>query len=116
MRAQPTCLGDENVPRNLARWSERLAKVLNGQVTFGTNMTNTEEGINMNVSKAVGTTPVTINTNFTVNHSLGRVPLTIVGYDLDKPGTLYRGTVAWTKTTVTLRSDASAANYNLILA
>ncbi len=40
MRAQATCTGDPNVPTNLTRHSERLAKVLNGNVSFGATIDN----------------------------------------------------------------------------
>lgn len=117
MRAQPTILGDEKDPRNHSRWVERLAKVLNGQVSFGTVMNNTEPGTNLNVWKAHGTTPGAANTDFTINHSLGRIPITIVGQDTNNGGLLYRSPItAWTKTTVTLRCTTATATYNVILA
>src|SRR6202008_3805301 len=49
MRAQPTCLGDEKNPRNLARWSERQARVLNRNVSFGATMNNADKDINLDV-------------------------------------------------------------------
>ena len=115
-RAQPTCLGPEDVPRNQARWTERIAKVVNGGISFGDTMSNKDGDININCWKAQGTTPGAANTNFTINHSLGRVPLTIVGQDTNNGGLLYRGSVAWTKTTVTLRCTTATATYNVILA
>lgn len=116
MRAQPTCLGDPNVPTNLTRHSERLAKVLNGNVSFGATMVNGQDDTNLNIWKASGTTPGGADTNFTVNHSLGRIPITIVGQDTDNGGLLYRGSVAWTKTTVTLKCTTAGANFNVVLA
>ena len=79
-------------------------------------MNNTDKDINLDVWKATGVAPGAANTNFTVNHSLGRVPITIVGQDTDNGGLLYRGTVAWTKTAVTLKCTTASANYKLILA
>jgi len=114
-RAQPTCLGDENVPRNQARWTERLAKVLNGGVNFGSTMSNSDKDMNMNAWKAQGTTPGAANTDFTITHSLNRIPNTIVGQDTNNGGLLYRGSVAWTKTTITLRCTTASATYNVIL-
>lgn len=116
-RAQPTCLGNINDPKNLTRHSERLAKVLNGNVSYGATMTNGQEDTNLSVWKAAGTSPVAPNTDFTVPHSLGRVPITIVGQDTKDGSVLYRSPVtAWTKTTVTLRSTGASSVYNLIVA
>jgi hypothetical protein len=115
MRAQPTCLGDEKVPRNQARWSERLARVLNGNVGFGSTMSNADKDINVNCWKATGTTPGAPNTDFTITHSLGRIPLTIVGQDGNNGGIIYRGSVAWSKTQITLRCTTASMVYNLIV-
>jgi hypothetical protein len=115
-RAQPTCLGNVADPKNLTRHSERLAKVLNGNVSFGATMSNAQEDQNLNVWKATGTSPATPNTNFTINHSLGRIPITIVGQDGNNGGVLYRGSVAWTKTTVSLKCTTASMTYNVILA
>jgi hypothetical protein len=113
-RAQPTCLGDPTVPTNLTRHSERLAKVLNGGVNFGSTMSNKDKDMNMNAWKAQGTTPAA-NTDFTITHSLGRIPNTIVGQDTNNGGLIYRGSVAWTKTTITLRCTTAGAAYNVIV-
>jgi hypothetical protein len=114
MRPQSKSVGDES-PRNLARWGERNARVLARNVSFGATMNNTDKDINLDIWKASGQTPGA-NTNFTINHSLGRVPLTIVGQDTDNGGLLYRGTVAWSKTQVTLKCTTALANYNVVLA
>ena len=115
MIAQPTCLGNEKIPRDLARWIERHALVLNGNVSFGSTMSNKDADINMNCWKATGTTPGAANTDFTITHSLGRIPNTIVGQDTNNGGLLYRGSVAWSKTTITLRCTTSTAAYNVIV-
>jgi hypothetical protein len=116
-RAQPTCLGNVNDPKNLTRHSERLAKVLNGNVSYGATMQNGQEDINMSVWKAFGTSPGAANTDFTIKHSLGRTPITIVGQDTKDGSVLYRSPVtAWTATTVTLRSTGASSVYNLVVA
>jgi hypothetical protein len=117
MKPQSTCLGDEKVPRNLARWSERLARVLARNVSFGATMNNTDKDINLDVWKASGITPGVANTDFTIPHSLGRIPITIVGQDTDNLGLIGRSpTTPWTKTTVTLRCSTASAHYKVILA
>lgn len=116
MRAQPTILGDMKKPLDMSRWIERIARVLNRNVSFGSTMTNTPTDINLDIWKATGTTPGVANTDFTITHSLNRVPITIVGQDTNNGGLLYRGSVAWTKTTVTFRCTTTNAAYNVIIA
>jgi hypothetical protein len=115
MRSQPTCLGDENNPRNIARWNERQARVLNRNISFGATMNNTDRDINLDIWKASGTTPGSANVAFTINHSLGRVPITIVGQDTNNGGVLYRGGT-WTKTQVILKCTTATAAFNVVLA
>jgi hypothetical protein len=80
-------------------------------------MTNGQDDINLSVWKATGTSPGAANTDFTIQHSLGRMPLTIVGQDTKDGSVLYRSPVtAWTKTTITLRSTGASSVYNLIVA
>jgi hypothetical protein len=116
MRPQSTALGNIRDPKNLSRWTERLARVLSRNVSFGATMKNTESDINLDIWKASGVSPGAANTNFTINHSLNRIPITIVGQDTDNGGVLYRGSVAWTKTQVTLKCSTASANFNVILA
>jgi hypothetical protein len=115
MRSQPTILGSVKDPLNHTRWIERLAKVLNRQTSFGATMNNTDRDINLDIWKAHGTTPGA-NTEFAITHSLGRVPLTIVGQDTNNGGLLYRSTTPWTKTQVFLKCTTATAAYNVILA
>lgn len=102
-------------PKALQDWLTNHSRVLSGNVDFGDTMTNVEQGRNIKCSKAKGTTPGTANTDFTIAHSLGRVPITIAAQDTNNGGLLYRGSVAWTKTTVTLRCTAVSAAYNVVL-
>lgn len=115
MRVPPTILGDQSKTSDICRWIERIALAINGNLNFGSTMSNSDADVNMNCWKASGTTPGGANTNFTINHSLGRIPLTIVGQDTNNGGLLYRGSVAWTKTTVTLKCTTAGAAYNVIL-
>jgi hypothetical protein len=102
--------------QNLTRWLEHHAQALSGNISYGSTMSNKDQDTNLNIWKATGTTPGAANTDFTITHSLGRVPNTIVGQDTSNGGLLYRGSVAWTKTTVTLRCTTATATYNVILA
>jgi hypothetical protein len=118
MRAQPACLGDPSKPLNLTRHSERLALVLNGNVNYGSTMSNTDSDMNMNAAKFTGTSPATPNTDFTLAlpNGFGRVPITINAQDTTNGGLIYRSPVTpWTKTHVTFRCTTASAPYNIIV-
>lgn len=102
--------------KDLTRWMERLSKVLGGNVSYGSTMSNTDEDINLNVWKATGSAPGVADTDFTITHKLGRVPITIVGQDTDNGGLVYRGSIPWTNTTISLRCTKASSVYNLIVA
>ena len=89
---------------------------MNGNVSFGSTMSNDLQDRNLDVSKAQGVTPGAANTEFAVVHILNRVPITIVGQDTTNGGVLYRGTTPWTKTTAYLKCTTASAVYNAILA
>lgn len=79
-------------------------------------MSNKDADMNMQAWKATGTSPATPNTDFTIQHSLDRIPLTIVGQDTKDGSVLYRSpTTPWTKTTITLRSTGASSVYNVIV-
>ena len=122
---------------NLARWLEQVTRVMSGNISFGASMANAGELLpngtinkddsqNMSVWKASGITPPTAGTEFAIPHQLKYIPLTILGADLDQPGTLYRGPTAWTAAPVQptggtppvgyihLRSTVANAHYNVI--
>lgn len=116
MKAQ-RILGQVPTVQNLMRWNEINAKALSGNISFGASMENQTPDQNLSVWKAAGTSPATANTDFTITHSLNRVPLTIVGQDTSNGGVLYRSpATAWTKTTVTLRCTVASSPYNVIVA
>ena len=109
-------LGQISTLQNLTRWNEHLADQIAGKISYGSTMGNTDQDQNLLIWKASGVTPGVANTDFTITHSLGSVPNTIVGQDTDNGGLLYRGSVAWTKTTITLRCTTATANYKVIVA
>ena len=115
MRAQPTLLGNPRNPTDITRWIERIARVLNTNVSFGSTMSNADADMNISCAKFQGTSPGSANTDFTLAHSLGRIPNTIVGQDTNNGGLVYRGSVAWSKTTVTFRCTTASAGYNIIV-
>jgi len=98
----------------IAEWLRNHGRVLAGNVSLGAS--NTDPSKNIINWKASGVSPGAPDTDFTVTHGLGYVPGTIIGQDTNNGGLLYRGTVAWTKTTVTLRSTKATSTYNVWLA
>lgn len=83
-------------------------------VSFGSTMSNADRDTNLSIWKATGVSPGVANTVFTVQHSLGRVPITIVGQDTNNGGVIYRGG-AWTTTSVVLKCTTATASFNVIL-
>jgi len=66
--------------QNMVQMAERNARVLAGNVTFGSTTGNADPEQNMECSKASGTTPNVANTEFAVTHVLGRIPITFFGH------------------------------------
>ncbi len=115
MKAQRTALSNLT-QKALHDWTQNHSRVLAGNVSFGDTMTNKEPGRNIQCWKATGTTPGAANTDFTITHSLGRIPITIAAQDGNNGGILYRSPVtAWTKTAVTLRCSTATMAYNVVL-
>ena len=90
---------------------QNLTDVINGKLGFGdgTNRDNID-GSWINV-----VAPAAPNTDFTVNHNLGRIP---VGYWImikDRAVDVYTGSVASTKTALTLRATVASAVIRLFV-
>jgi len=97
----------------IAAWLANHGRVLQN-IHYGT--TNADPGKNIVSWLASGVSPGAANTDFTITHGLGYIPTTIIGQDTNNGGLLYRGSVAWTKTAVTLRCTTATATYNVRLA
>jgi hypothetical protein len=98
----------------IANWLTNHGRVLDGNISYG--QSNTDRSRNIVHYKANGVSPGAANTDFTITHNLGYVPVTIIGQDTNNGGLLYRGSVAWTKTTITLRCTTTTATYNVWVA
>jgi hypothetical protein len=97
----------------IANWLVNHGRVLSN-ISYGN--ANSDPSKNIINWLASGTTPGVANTDFTITHGLGYIPTTIIGQDTNNGGLLYRGSVAWTKTAVTLRCTTATAAYNVRLA
>lgn len=104
----------------------QLNKTLN-KISFGaaapdpvnpgkTVITNNSADRNIDCWKLTGIAPVAANTDFTLSHGLGRIPVTIGGQDTQQGAVIYRSPVTpWTTTTVTLRSTVGSAQFIVVL-
>ena len=82
-----------------------IKQALLGRLTFGENIQG---------SVVTVVTPGAANTDFTVNHGLERIPVSFF-FHSDIATNIYKGSVAWTSKTVTLRSSAATATITLTI-
>lgn len=99
---------------NLVDWLTRHGRVLDGNVSFGATTSNTDRDRNIDSFKASGTTPGVANTQFTINHTLGRVPVTFFGHT-NNGGVLYQSATPWTKTQIFLKCTTATAAYQVVV-
>jgi len=88
----------------LRRLYEALARTINGQLSFG-NLSNLD---NISGYWFSGTSPVGADTDFTITHSLGRVPMGYLVFSKAASCDVYTGSVVATSVTLTLRCTQSA--------
>jgi hypothetical protein len=105
---EPVTIADLN--KAIDRVWEELARVINGRLWFGSVVTGRENLDGIPLLKA--DTGVA-NVAFTLTHNLGRVPVGWLVTYIDKATSIYDGGVAWTETTISLKS--STANVRLIV-
>jgi len=115
---------DPHVKSHLREIREDLARAVNGKLTFGSPQDQAQKQLgNLDGvwpgTLAVGytvTTPGAPNTEFTVTHNLGRVP---IGYDvksLDAAAIIYDSRKAlWTPTQMFLKCNAASVNLVLFV-
>lgn len=94
----PRSLGHSISMERLQRVIEQDAKVLSN-ISFGTTLSNGDDDMNMQVHKASGTSPGTINVEFAVTHTLKHVPIGFMVVSTNKAAHFYKSTTAWTAAT-----------------
>ena len=87
-------------------WSE-LARVFNGHVSFGNNTEAKDPSQNIDGVWLNFVTP-TPDTDFTVDHNLGRLPVGYIVMTKTAPVDIYTGSMLATATQLTLRATNNA--------
>ena len=93
------------------KYAERLANIINGQLSFG-NGTALD---NMQGRWINTVTPGAPDTDFTVTHSLGRVPVGWLTVSIDKAGVIYLGTIAATAQDLTLKCSTATTTIRIFV-
>ena len=89
----------------LSAWLE-LAETINNGLKFSDNF-NAE-------TKIVADTGVA-NTEFSISHTLKRVPTGYIAIKNSTSGVIYNGTTSWTTTAIYLRCSVANANITVII-
>ncbi len=97
---------DKNLEDELVRYSQSLAKLLNNGIKFADNF-------NMQIQSV--TTDGVVGTETAVTHTLGRVPSDFFPGSQDKAGTIYKGTTAWTSTSIYIRGSVASITAKLYI-
>lgn len=116
MRTQPTLDLNPRTQSNLTdfirmfrrKW-ESVTSILNGRVGFG----NGTDPDNVDLAWASATTPGSADTDFTVTHNLGRVPVGYIIVSRSAACDVYTGSVASTATEITLKASATGVDIKL---
>ena len=90
---------------------QKLQNVVNAHIGFG-------DGINAdNIDGVWATvvTPLVANTDFTITHNLGRVPVGYIPMSKTAATDIYTGSVSATTTTLTLRATGTGVTVNLFI-
>ncbi len=90
---------------------QQLARIVNGQIAFGNGISRD----NIDGNWVATATPVVPNTDFTLTHNLGRIPVGYIIATKDMAVDIYTGGVSWTATQITLKASVGSATVNLFI-
>lgn len=85
-----------------------------GRVRFGSGVTG-ERGENISGEFQTITSHATPNTEFSVTHTIGAIPIGRIIIAQNKAGSLYTGTTAWTDTTIYFKCDVASVEFKIFL-
>ena len=97
---------EEALELELLSYSLELSKILNKGLDFSDNF-------NMQIKSV--TTDGVANTESAITHTLGRVPSDFIVGSQDKAGTIYKGSSAWTATTIYIKGSAASITAKLYI-
>jgi hypothetical protein len=99
-----------------------LVRAINGGISLGGPFgrrvragVEDNNGSNIEGSWFIGQTPAAPDTDFTIPHKLGRVPVGYLVLSIDAPGIIYKGVNAWTNFSITLRCSTSNTNVTVLV-
>ena len=99
----PETPGASQFGKMLRKLYEQLVRIVNGRLSFGNGLTPDNMAGVWGVVADTGLA----NTDFTIIHNLLYVPTGFIVINQSVAGVLYQGSVAWTKTTITLRCSVA---------
>ena|SRR3990167_888968 len=99
-------LFDRDLITVLGGWSGVLQAILDKGIDFDDNL---------DIKRVSVTSHGTPGTEFSVAHTLGKVPTGYIVYGQAAAGSVYDGTTANTKTTLYLKSDVATVSFRLVV-
>jgi len=100
--------------KNLDADISSLFTALHGRVRFGSG-TDGDRGENISGEFQVFTSNATPDTEDTVAHTIGAVPVGYIVLKQDKAGSLYDSGTAWTSTNVYLKCSVASVTFTIFL-
>lgn len=97
---------DKKLIQSLGGFTFLLQGILDRGISFDDNV---------DCRRVSVTSHVTPGTEFSVAHTLGKVPVGRLVYEQDKAGSLYAGTTANTATLLYLKSDTASVTFDLLV-
>ena len=104
--ARPETEFDKNLEQELLSFSIELSNILNGGVNFPDNF----DAEILSVADSG-----TANTEFTVSHTLKRVPIGFIVLNINKAGVVYDSGTAWTTSAIYLKCSTANTVIKLLV-
>lgn len=104
--SQPTNDFEKRLEQELLTYTLKLADVVNNGLKFSDNF----DANILDVSDSG-----TANTEFTVAHTLKRVPTGYIVININKAGTVYAGSTSWTDTDIYLKCNVANCTIKILV-
>ena len=104
--ANPDSEFDKSLEQELLSFMNELSELLNGGLKFSDNF-------NAEIIDVADTGPA--NSEFSVSHTLKRVPVGYIVINKDRAGDVYDSGTTWTSTTLYLKDDTANASIKLLV-